>query len=181
MNDEEIEITRRPTTVAAACAIVAALAAVVAVGYVSPVVILLGGVGLVVLGAGLVRGVDGAVDLGCVGLFLGVVVAGLQGGSVEATLVGTAGTVVAWDLAGSAIALGDQLGREASTVRLEAVHAASSLLVGLTTVGIAYAIYAFAAGGQPVGALVLSIAAALLVTVGLGSRRGRPDRSSRRS
>lgn len=166
--------TRRPTAVnasiAGGCALL--VVAVCAVASVSAVAVAAGG-GLVLV-LGLVRGVDEAVDVGCLGLFGGVLAGALAGGSVELTLVGTVATVVAWDLGRSALDLGEQLGREADTARLEAVHAGSSALVGLVTVTAGYGLYALAADGQPVWAVALLLAAAALVTVGLRVRsRGR--------
>ncbi|WP_449289598.1 DUF7519 family protein [Natronobacterium lacisalsi] len=102
--------------------------------------------------------------------------------AVEPTLVGAVATVLAWDRAQAAIDLGEQLGREARTLRLEAVGLASSLVVGLASATVGYAIYVVGSGGQPVSALVLLLLAAVLLTVGLGSKRKRGGKwgSSRR-
>ncbi|WP_254768732.1 DUF7519 family protein [Salinilacihabitans rarus] len=170
------EIVRRPTTVAAGVAGVAALVAVAAAGLGSTAGLALGAIGAAGVAAGLARGARPGVDVGCLVLFLGVVAGGLGIGSVELTLIGTVATVVAWDLAQGAIDLGDQLGRGARTARLEAVHAVSSLLVGLTAAAAGYAVYLVGAGGRPVSAAVLLLIAAILLTVGLGSGRSRNRR-----
>ncbi len=114
-------ITRRPTVVASTVALAAVALALVIVASAS------------LTGAGRPRRWPRA-RLGLIGP-----VPGADGGSstpdrsprspasssrdsralVEPTLVATVCTVVAWDLAGSAIDLGDQLGREADTRRLE--------------------------------------------------------------
>ncbi|WP_255194338.1 DUF7519 family protein [Natronobeatus ordinarius] len=173
MTDHVVDPTRRPTVVSGALAAMAALVAVVVGTAVSSTAVAIGLVGTLVFAVGASRGSRTAVDLGCLALFLGVVAGGIQGGSVERTLLATVATVFAWDLGGNAIDLGEQLGREADTRRLEAVHAGSSLLVGLSAATLGYAIYVFAADGQPASAVALLLVATLLVTLGLGaSRRG---------
>lgn len=163
--------TRRPTIVASATALVAALVAVSLLAASSSNGLVLGVAGLACVVVGLQRGSHAAHDVGCLVVFFGVVAAGVGADVVETTLVAAVATVVAWDTGGSAIDLGEQLGREAKTRRLEIVHAASTVLVGLSTVTIGYALYVSTAGGQPIAALFLLLLAATLVTVGLGTRR----------
>ena len=165
-------LSRRPTLVSAGGAVAAALVAVV-VGGVSATGFAVGLAGTALLVAALARGSRAVVDVGCLLLFVGVVAGGLEGGSVERTLLATVATVLAWDLGGNAVDLGDQLGREADTRRLEVTHAGSSLLVGLASATLGYAVYVVAADGQPAGAVALLLVAALLVTLGLGASRRR--------
>ncbi|RKD94945.1 DUF7519 family protein [Halopiger aswanensis] len=182
-----IDITRKPTRVASVAAGLAALVGVFA-GAGSPAGLGFGAVGALVLAAALVLGHRTAADVGAVALFFGVVAGGLEATPVAVTIVGTIATVLAWDFAHTAIDVGDQLGREARTIRLEAVAIVSSLLVGLVTGTIGYAVYVAGAGSQPVAAVVLLLVAGLLVTIGLGSdrdrsgsrRSGRSSRSRRR-
>ncbi|MCU4740245.1 hypothetical protein OB955_02570 [Halobacteria archaeon AArc-m2/3/4] len=164
------ELTRRPALISSAIAAGGAVLAVVAGGYASPVGLGFGIAGAAFLALGFVRGTNSAIDFGSLLLFGGVLVGGYEGGSVELALLGTVGAVVAWDLGQSAIDLGEQLGREAETTRLEAVHVASSVIVGLLAVTVGYTMYVFAADGQPVAAVALLLAAAGLVTIGLGVR-----------
>lgn len=171
--DAESEVTRRPTTVASGVAAAGALGALVAGGHASATGLAVGLVGALLLAIGLGGGYRAGIDLGCSGLFGCVVLGGLAGAAVEATLLGTVAAVVSWDLAQSALDLGEQLGREARTRRLEAAHAVSSVLVGLSAAVAGYAVYGFAADGQPLAALVLLLVAGVLVTVGLGTRRRR--------
>ncbi|RQG91182.1 hypothetical protein EA462_04105 [Natrarchaeobius halalkaliphilus] len=170
-----VEITRRPTLVASGGAIAAVALATVIVALTSTTAGALALVGLVSLLAGVGAeqpfNRDLVVDLGSLAAFAGVIVAGLEGSSIELTLLATVCVVVAWDLAGSAVDLGRQLGREADTRRLEIVQTVSSLLIGLTTVTIGYGVYAVAASGQPVGALVLLLLAGTFATLALGTRR----------
>ncbi|TYT62536.1 hypothetical protein FYC77_08145 [Natrialba swarupiae] len=168
-------MTRRPTVVASTVALAAVALALVIVASASLTgggVVLAGGLALA---WGLIGPVPGSrrwlVDAGSLATFAGVVVSGLEGALVEPTLVATVCTVVAWDLAGSAIDLGDQLGREADTRRLEGVHAVSSVLVGLATMAIGYGTFVSAADGQPVAAVALLLLAGTLATIALGIRR----------
>ncbi|WP_207891180.1 DUF7519 family protein [Natrarchaeobius oligotrophus] len=169
-----VELTRRPTKIAGGVsigAIVIATAAVVATSATGGL-LAVAGVGLVAVGlfGGRPVGRRRLVDYGSLATFAGVVVAGLEGAAIEPTLLATVAVVVAWDLGGSAIDLGEQLGREADTRRLEVVHAVSSALVGLATVTVGFGTYAVAAGGQPVGAVVLLLLAATFATLALGTR-----------
>lgn len=175
------EITRRPTRLAGAVASAGVVCAVAAAGLASTTGLAVALVGAALFAVGLVIGSRATVDLGCLVLFGGVVAGGLGGpGHLEVTLLGTVAAAVAWDLGGSAIDLGYQLGREPSTARLEAVHVASTLLVGLASVTVGYAVYVVAAAGQPVDALVLLLVAGAAATLALGARRGWPA-SGRRS
>jgi hypothetical protein len=75
--------------------------------------------------------------------------------------------VLAWDVGGSAISVGAQLGRDADTVRLEAVHIAASTALGAVVVGVGYGLYRAGPGEQPVVALVLLVVAAVLLVEAL--------------
>lgn len=171
--DGSVSITRKPTLVSSLAAVGAVIVAVLAAALGSSTGLAFGAVGAVVLGAGLAVGNRTAIDVGSVVLFFGVVAGGLGATAVGPTVVGTIATVLAWDVAHTAIDVGEQLGREAPTLRLEAVAIVSSLLVGLVAGTIGYAVYVVGAGEQPVAALVLLLLAAALITVGLGTRRRR--------
>lgn len=167
------EIVRRPTRVASVAAVVAALLAVGLAGLGSRSGLVVAALGALGLAAGLARGNRRAVDGGCLLAFVGVVIGGLGADAVEPTVIATVATVVAWDLGQDAVDLGDQLGREASTARLEGVHVFSSVLVGLLSATLGYAVYVFAADGQPVAVVVFLLLAACFVTMGLGTRGSR--------
>lgn len=173
------EITRRPTLRSSAAAGAAALVAVLAAGSQSASALGFGAVGGVVFAAGLATGRHRVVDAGALVLFFGVLAGALVVPTVEATIVATIATVLAWDLAHGAIALGDQLGREAETRRLEAVRATSSLLVGLLSGTVGYAVYVLGGSGQPVAAVALLLVAAVLIVVGFGDGRTRSSRRRR--
>ena len=159
--------TRLSRTVSGAFAVVALLAGC----RYSWTALGVGTAGLAVLLAGIGAGSRSRTTLGCALLFVGTVIAGVRGGPVGAILVSTVATVLAWDAGTTAIDLGDQLGREAPTARLELVHIAGSAGVGLLTAGSGYLVYANAAGGYPLSALLaLIVAAVLLVPRAVGAR-----------
>ena len=174
------ELTRRPTWVSSLGAFLAGIVAVSAVGYGSVAALGVGLFGLVLLGVGLHRGLRGAVDGGALSVFVAVVLGALATESIDATLLATIGVVLAWDLGHSAIDFGEQLGRESSTGRLEVVHGLASLLVGIATAILAYVVYLFSTGGQPVAAVTLLILAACFVTIALGTDRNPTNRRIRK-
>lgn len=175
------EITRRPTVRSSIVAAVAAVVAVFAAGIGGTSALAFAAFGLVVFAVGLGIGHGRAVDAGALVVFFGVVVGGLGTITVGPTVVGTIATVVAWDVAHGAIDLGDQLGREAETGRLEAVQVVSSLLVGLLSGTAGYAVYVVGGEGQPTGAVVLLVVAAVLIVVGFGGRDAGNSARRRRS
>lgn len=160
-------VDRRPARLSRGLAVGAGLVAVAASGAYSWGALGVGGLALLVLGAGLVRGRDAAVTLGAVGLFAGAVVAGVRGAPAAAVLVATAASVLAWDAGRTATSVGRQLGRAADTRRVEAVRAGGSLVVGLATAGVGYGVFRTATGGQPVAALLFALLAAVLLVVAL--------------
>ncbi|WP_415380134.1 hypothetical protein [Halosimplex sp. TS25] len=157
-------IDRSPTAVSGSAAVAIGLLAL-APGVYDLTALLAGVVGFVALAVGVTRGVTGAVTIGATALLLASVLAGIDGAPVEALLVGVTATVIAWDAGGTAITLGDQLGSDADTVRLEAVRLGASALVGTVTAVGGYAVYRTAGGGVPSLALLcLLVAAALLAS-----------------
>ena len=177
-----VDLTRKPTLVSTAAALAAAVVAALTAGLGSTTGLAFGAAGTAVLALGLATGARPrtAVDVGAVAIFFGVVVGGLEAAVVGPTILGTIATVLAWDVAHTAIDVGEHLGREAPTRRLEAVAIASSLLVGLLAGTLGYAVYVVGAGGQPVAALVLLLLAAALIVVGLGTQRERSGSSRSR-
>ena len=161
MRTEPIE--RRPTRASSWLGIGAGVVAVASAGLYSVLGGALGLLGLAVVAGGLHTGSRRLVSIGTAGTFAGVISAGVGGAPAAVLLVGVAASVVGWDAAGTAIDLGAQLGREADTVRLEAVHAAGSTVAGTAAAGVGYAVYLTAAGGQPMTALLLLLAAGVLL------------------
>ncbi|USZ71857.1 DUF7519 family protein [Natronosalvus halobius] len=161
------ELTRRPTRIASLGAALAAVIVVGATAVGSPAGAVLAVIGTVSLAAGLVWGITDATDAGAGLLFVAVVLSGLQGMPPEVTVVGAIAALVALDLGRSAVELGEQLGRETDTRRLEAVHVVSSLSVGLVAATLGYGVYVFGGGGQPAGGVVLLLLAVVFLVAAL--------------
>lgn len=160
-------VDHTPTVPSRAIATVAATVAFASTLQGSP-----GSVGVALLGAstlalGAFTGSRVALDGGAGLLFLGVVLAAAFTSQPVIPLLGGVATVVAWDVGDTGISLGRQLGTAASARRLEAVHAGSSVVVGLAAVVISAAVFTFAAGNQPLPALVLLLFAAVVLTATL--------------
>jgi hypothetical protein len=134
--------------------------------------------GLLVVVFGVVRGSHPSVSLGAAATIGGVLYAGLAGTPAPVVLFGVGASVVAWDLAGFSIDLGDQLGSEARTRRLEVVHATASVGVATVTAGLGYGVYTTATGGQPMAALLLLLLAGLFVVAGRLFPTREPDPST---
>ncbi|MEF8786637.1 MAG: hypothetical protein V5A45_11945 [Haloarculaceae archaeon] len=123
--------------------------------------------GVVVLATGLLRRSRRLLTLGCVLLVAGIVTAGLAGAGPARLVTALAATVVAWDLAEFSIGLGEQLGREAETWRVELLHAGVSILVATAALGVVLGVFVVAEGGQPLAALLFLLVGvmALLATL----------------
>lgn len=132
--------THRPTRASGTIALLAAVCVLVVSLQVGFPVLLTVSVGVLAFGAGIVRGSRGWLAVGGIGLFAGMLLAGLIETSPVFPLVGTATTLVAWDVGEHAIGVGEQLGREADTRRQELVHAGLSVCVGALGLGLALAV-----------------------------------------
>ncbi|WP_273838579.1 hypothetical protein [Halococcus sp. PRR34] len=132
---------------------------------VSTVSLAAGGLGFVLVGLGLVRGWRSAVTLGGAGLFCGVVLAGLVGAPAIVVVFATAAAVVAWDVATFGIDVGEELGREADTTRLELVHAGTSVVTAAIPAMIGMVLFRTAEGGTALVPIALLCGAVVLVVV----------------
>lgn len=158
-----VAVDRSPAVLTGRVALGVGLAAAAVTGLYAWTGLSLGAAGLLLLAAGLRSGSRRTASAGGVGVVAAGFTAGVVGAPVSVVLAGVTGGVVAWDLGHRAIDVGDQLGRDAATRRLEAVHVATSLLVGGVTAGLGFGVYRTATGGQPVAALVFLVLAAVLV------------------
>lgn len=157
-------IDRSPAVFSGSVAVAAALVSL-SPGMYGWTALATGVAGFVVILGGLTRGSHAAVTVGAASLLAGSILAGVGEAPVEVLLIAITATVVAWDAGGTAITLGDQLGRAADTVRIEVVHLGTTVLVGILTAGTGYALYRTVTGGAPVLAvLLLSLAAVLLAS-----------------
>lgn len=161
------EITRAPTRLSASLATVLATVSLLAVGTTGGSAFALAAGGLPLLGLGAFRGYPRAITLGATLLVAGVIFGGIAGAGPESLLVGVVAAVVAWDVGHYGITLGEQLGREARTSRVETVHLAGSLAVGAVTAGVGYGAFVTAAGGLPVASLVFLLVGGVFLVYGL--------------
>lgn len=106
------------------------------------------------------------VGVGCV--FCSVLLAGFFRSADPDVLLGaTAASVVGWDAGEQAIGLGEQLGRSATTWRLELVHVAATGLVAVAAVGGVYATRAVGTGTPSFAGFTATAVALLLLVVAL--------------
>lgn len=104
--------------------------------------------------------------VGCV--FLTVVLAAFfRSAGVTALLGATVASVVAWDAGEHAIGVGEQLGRAATTWRLELVHVAASALVGVAAVAVVHATRTVALGSLSFAGFAVTAVALVLLVVAL--------------
>ncbi|QPV64470.1 hypothetical protein I7X12_07620 [Halosimplex litoreum] len=90
----------------------------------------LGILGTALVAVGALRGRRRRVTAGAVVLVAGVAAAGLAGAPTLALVGATLCSLLAWDAGRYGITVGEQLGREASTTRLELAHVAATAAVG---------------------------------------------------
>jgi hypothetical protein len=158
------EIDRRPTPLSAVLALAAASVVAIAASVGSTAGGALAGLGVVALAPAVVAGYPRLVDGGALALLGGVALGGSGNAPELWLLVATVAAVVAWDAGQTAISLGGQLGRDASTARAEVAHSAATVAIGTTTAGVAYVVYLFAGGSRPLsGVVVLLVAVAILL------------------
>lgn len=108
------------------------------------------------------------VKLGVGLVFCSVLLAGFFQSVTPHVLLGaTAASVVAWDAGEHAIGLGEQLGRSATTWRLELVHVGATGLVAVAAVGGVYATRTVATGTPSFAGFTATTVALLLLVVAL--------------
>jgi hypothetical protein len=162
-------VTHAPPPLSVALSLLFGATALVGIGLAAVAGLPFAALALVAVAIGLLRGGRSWLARGAVLGTVGVLVAGVRGGAPEPLLVGLLGTVLAWDVGEHAIGLGEQLGREATTVRVEVVHAAASLAVGAGATTLGYGVYLGATGGQPVAALVFLVVGVVSLVAALRS------------
>jgi hypothetical protein len=152
------------------------LIAVGATGLSAPLSLLIAVGGFVTLLSGLLVGRREPLTLGALGIFAAAVLAGWAGAPLSSTVLAVTAAILAWDLGQFAIGIGEQLGRDAETVRLELVHAAASTAVGIAALVAGSVVFSFAGGSTPTSALFVLVVAVAVVVLGL--RRMRPRAAS---
>lgn len=98
--------------------------------------------------------------------FSGVCVAALEGLSVGRLLLPTVLIIVTWDVGRYGILVGEQLGRQAETTRIEAAHTCWSLGVGMVILVVLYGMNFVVLSDSIVGVWLLLLGVLVLV-VGL--------------
>lgn len=160
---DPVDPAHRPAVVTGGLSIVALLLAVFASVFYSPYVLAGGVVGLMVVGAGLQRGSRRAVTLGAAAVLTGLLAGGIDGVPPVPMLASVTATVLAWDAGHHAIGIGDQLGREATTIRAELPHVGGTVLVGLVAGAGSYAVFRVGPSGQPAAAVIAMLFGAVLL------------------
>ena len=165
------EVTYRPSTLGSSLSLFAGLFSLLGFALASVDALAVGALSLLLLAGGLYAPSRGAVTLAAACLLLAILLAGARGAAPEALLVASLGAVLAWDIGEFAVGVGEQLGRDADTSRLELVHAAVTLLIGAVAAGVGYAVYRGIAGGQPMAALVFLLVGVVAAVAALRRRR----------
>ena len=160
-------VTRSPTRRSSWFGLSAVVVAAVTVGQVSVLGLLVSATGGIVFAVGLFRARERVVTFGAAVVVTGALVAGLEGSSIGPVLIAATAGVLAWDFATVAIDLGEQLGRETDTGRIETVHAFGSVLVGFVTIVVGYGVYLSATENQPTVAVVLLLVSATVLAAAL--------------
>ncbi|WEL16623.1 putative membrane protein [Halorhabdus sp. SVX81] len=155
------------TPARASVAIATGFAFLGALTMVTPALVAVGLFGTLLVGLGAIHGSRTYVGYGALVILLGVLIGGFQGAPPEPLLVSTLLAVLAWDAGRYGITIGEQLGPDAKTLRIELTHVTLNTLVGTAGTGLGYAAYRVMAGGQPVAALGLLLVGAVVLVVTL--------------
>lgn len=172
---ERRRIDRAPARASAALAVGAGMVTTITVGPYTSYALAGCGIGLAILAVGLVLSRQAVVTAGSGALVVGTILAGLLGAPPPATLVGVTISILAWDFATNALEVGEQLGRETPTLRLELVHATASSLVGFVVVAVGYLVYESTTPGQPRSAVFGLLVAVLVLLAALRRVDPLPD------
>lgn len=127
-----------------------------------------GVVGLAALAHGVLRGVRGTARVGGATLVGTGAIAGIVDGSVAVALVATAAALVAWDAAEYGLRLGEQVGRDAVTLRPQALHLSGMASVCAVAAYGAHAVYGAVGADQPAAlAVVLLVGGGFVLAAAL--------------
>lgn len=106
----------------------------------------------------------GWLSVGVGSILVGSLITGAYGAvPAPQLLIGVSAAVVAWDVGQHGLSLGDQLGTNASTSRLELVHATTTMLtIGVIDL-VAVGIFMVAGAGRPASAIALLMIGVVLI------------------
>lgn len=155
-----------PSTLGQGLTLAVGLAAALSLAPVVPAV-LVGALGAVIQTGGLRVRSERIVGAGATALVAGLLVGGVSGTPPELLVIAAATTLVAWDVADNTRSVGEQLGRNARTERLELAHAAASLSVASIAAAAVYTVFRLSGGGAPLVAVVLLLIGATLIVAAL--------------
>lgn len=150
-----------------------AFAAIQAPGVGARTEVIPGLAGILILSAGVLKlGFDRyarALSISGTGLLvISVLISGILIGTPEWMLLGaTTAAIVAWDVGEQGINLAEQIGRSANTKRVELLHMAGSVTVGLVAIGIAFGFSNVEFGQLPTAGLFLLLGASVILIVAL--------------
>lgn len=167
-------ITRKPTVVSSVAAVAAGVIGLLLSGLYSSLALFAATGGVIFLGLAAVTGVRPLVTVGGLGIFAAAVAAGVRGAPPLILLGSVLVAILAYDFGGTAVDLGEELGREADTQRLEILRVATSSLAGFAAATASYLVYLVGASGQPLSAVVLLLIAVFVLFIAL--RREQPVR-----
>lgn len=148
--------------------VIAVVATAIGVALTAPFNVLAAPFGLagvvIVAGALFLRDSRGYLSLGVGFGILGALLAGAYGAVPPALmLVAVSALLVAWDVGQHGVSIGQQLGRDTRTERLELVHAGiTTLVIAVIDVG-AFAVFQLAGGGRPASAAALVVIGAVVL------------------
>lgn len=164
--DDYVEVEHAPPRLSQVVSVAAAL---VAVALTAPFAILaapFGIGGLVMVAVSLFsRYSRGWLTAGVGMILFGSLITGGYGTlPAELLLIAVGAALVAWDTGQNGIVLGEQLGRQALSQRIQLVHlAATSIVVGVAS-AFAYVVFLLGAGGQPASAVAVAVIGIVLLT-----------------
>ncbi|WP_188879292.1 DUF7519 family protein [Halarchaeum nitratireducens] len=131
---------------------------------------LVGGVlGVCLLAAGFFRQSRLLVDGGGAAFVGGLMFAGLAGMAPSLVLIAAVLTVIAWDVGRTALGIAAEVSDPSATIRIELVHAVSSIVVFTAGATIGYAVFVRTLGQGSVWALAALLAGAFALLIALGS------------
>lgn len=157
------EIDRNPSRISTTFAVGAAFVATASSALVSTTGLVVAIAGTVGVFLALYIGSRRVLLVGVTGLFLGAMVAGLEGAPSLTVLASLSAGALTWDYSTTAISVGRQLGRQADTAHVEKIHALASAGVALATVIVSIGVYRSITGTHPVAAVFFLLLAAILL------------------
>ena len=163
--DDSVEVAHAPPRFSQAVSIAAALVAVVLTAPFAILAVPFGIGGLVMVAVSVLSKYSrGWLTAGIGMILFGTLITGGYGTlPAELLLVAVGAALVAWDTGQYGIVLGDQLGREASSQRIQVVHlAASAIVIGVAS-AFAYLIFLLSTGGQPAPAVAVAVIGIVLL------------------